>query len=306
MQGGEDGGSGKDYAAMFNGFFKSARLASTYKPVLAAALVDVSEGGAGGGRQAWKRWTRREGDAIRVDLNLVAALFAKFYWDVTAGMDPRHTPPRMADPDNPGEDIVIVRLIKEEVEKRKRRRACRDMIDADEDIAGAFGRVGDRGRRALAGDDPPTLEELASDEMAGFRKRVIDEAIKPEALVHLPTDMDIYEACSGEDGIMLDAEAAAHMARNAVTIRTALSHMITRHLEDYNPSARHLATMVDLNAEYGAKIGRVRKQEASVAPTQDDSSRHHTVSRDDISPIYTMSLDLAAGLAKLMARPRAG
>lgn len=301
---GDKGGGTKDYAAMFNRFFKSAKLASTYKPFLAAALVDVSEGGGGGrARQAWEKWTRREGDGMRVDLDLVAALVARHYWDVTAGMDPRHTPPRMASPDNPDEDIGIIGLIKEEAEKRKRMRACREIAGADVDAAGALGASRGRGRRSFAGDGPPTLEELASDEMAGFRKKVI-KVIKREALVHLPTDMDLYEACDGGAAIALDAGAAAHMRRNAATIRTALGHMIARHLEDNNPSARHLATMVDLNAGYGARIKRVRKQEASAAPVRGDPDQPLVVSQDDISPLYTMSLDLAAGLAKL-SRPRA-
>ena len=296
MQGGEEGA--KDYAAMFNRFFKSAKMSSTYKPFLAAALVDVIEGSSGRAGRAWREWMRREGDGMRVDLNLVAALVARLYWDVTAGMDPRHTPPRMVNPDNPDEDIAIIGLIKEEAEKRKRRRACREIAGADGDIAGALGASRGRDRRAFAGDGPPTLEELASDEMAGFRKKVI-KVIKREALVHLPTDMDLYKACDGEDAIMLDAGAAAHMKRNAATIRTALGHMIARHLEDNNPSARHLATMVDLNARYGARIKRVKRQEAGATPARVDPSPPLAVSQDDISPLYTMSLDLAAGLAKL-------
>ena len=306
MQDGEDGG-GKDYAAMFNGFFKSARLASTYKPVLAAALVDVSEGGSGRAQQAWIKWTRREGGAIRVDLNLVAALFARFYWDMAAGMNPRHTPPRMADPDDPNKDVDITGLIRDEVEKRRRIEAFRDMSDADDDLAGTAKESSDRDRRSLAGGKPPTLGELISDEVAEFRKKVIDEAIKPEALKHLLTDLGgLYTICRGEDAIMLDAGAAAHMGRNATTIKAALSHMIAKHLEETNPSARHLATMVDLNAEYGAKIVKVEKQDANASRPRDDASPPYAISRDDISPLYTTTQGLAADLARLMARPKAG
>lgn len=295
MQGGKEGGS--DYAAMFNRFFGDARLSSTYKPVLVAALVDISDEGTGARLLARGEWARREGDRIRVDLNLVAALFARFYWDMAAGLGLRHMSPRMADPDDPDRDVAIGDPIKEELEKEKRREAYRDMADADGDLAGGGAEEPrDRGRRAPAGDKPPTLKELASDGMAGFRKRVIDDAIKPEALRHLLTDMEgIYTICRGEDAILLDAGAAAHMERNAATIRAALGHMIVKHLEATNPSARHLATMADLSSEYAAKIKRVRKQEASAAA--------QAPQRDDISPLYTMSLDLAAGLARL-SKPR--
>ena len=297
MQDGEDGGA-KDYAAMFNRFFRDARLSSTYKPVLVAALVDISGGGAGAPLPSRREWARREGDRIRVDLNLVAALFARFYWDMAAGLGSRHMPPRMADPDDPDKDVVIARLIKEELEKEKRRKAYMDMSDADGDLAGGEAEEPrSRGRRSRAGGSPPTLKELASDGMAGFRKKVIDDAIKPEALRHLLTDMgDLYTICRGEDAILLDAGAAAHMERNAATIRAALGHMIVRRLEATNPSARHLATMADLSSEYAAKIARVRKQEAGEEAPQ-------APQQDDISPLYTMSLDLAAGLARL-SKPR--
>lgn len=287
-----DKGQKVDYTGMFNAFFKEARLSSTYKPVLVAALVDVSEGEDGvAGQMARRQWTRRGEHGIRVDLNLLAALFARFYWDVAAGLGPRHMAPRMADPDDPDRDVVITRLIRDEVGKRKRMEAYRDMVEADEDLEGESKESRCRGKRP-ASDRPPALDELASDEMAGFRKKVIDEAIKPEALKHLLTDMEgIYTICRGESAIVLDAGAAAHMKRNAVTIRAALSHMIARRLEETNPSARHLATMADLNAEYGAKIERVKKQEASAAP------RHPR--QDDIGPLYTISLDLTAGLARL-------
>ena len=300
----------RDYADMFNKFFKSAKLSSTYKPVLVAALVDVSdEGGGGVGRKARKKWTRREGVRIRVDLNAVAVPFAKFYWDMTASLYPRHMPPRMADPDDPDKDVAIVRLIEEEVEARKKRArgkgVRRNAGGAGKNPAGAPGESRRRGKRAPDGNAPPTLSELASDKMAGFRKKVIDESITPEVLEHLLTDMKgLYEICDGKDAIMLDGEAAAHMGRNAVTIRAALGHMITRHLEENNPSARHLATMANLNERYRAKINRVNKQEANAVPPRDDIVPLYTISRDDIVPLYTISRNLADGLGRL-AGPKA-
>ena len=286
-----------DYAGMFSRFFKEARLSSTYKPVLAAALVDISDGVGREGQLARREWIRLEEGSIRVDLNLVAALLARFYWEMAAGMGLRHTPLRMADPDNPDNDVVILRLIRDELEKRKRRDAYRDMADADDDLAGEAKEPRDHGRFSFVDDKPPTIEELASEEMAEFRKKVIDYAIKPEALKHLLTDMEgVYAIFRGEDAIMLDVEAAAHMRRNAATIRAALAHMIARHLEAINPSARHLATMADLNAEYDARIGRVRKQEASAASQQEQQQQQQ---QDDIGSLYTISLDLATGLARL-------
>lgn len=226
-----------DYTGMFNAFFKNAVLASTYKPYFVAALVDVSVGGVGEAqRHAWNKWTCREGGRIRVDLNLVAALFARLYWDITASMDPKHTPPRMADPDNYDRDISIVRLIKAEVEKRKREETAHGTAaNIGKDLAGAPEEPSDRGGHASVSGAPPPLDELVSDGMAEFRKKVIAMSIKPEVLRHLPMDMrGLYEICGSKDAIVFNAEAITYMRRNDVAIRAALGRMIARCLEKNN------------------------------------------------------------------------
>lgn len=275
---GESGDAHGRYADIFNGFFKRPRMASTYKPVFLAALVDIASRRRGGPLDA-KKWLADEGGRVRVDLELVAVPFAKYYWDMAAGLNPRHTPARMADPDNPGKDISIVGLIREEMARIKEEEACREREGA--------ARGQKRGGPAVG--MPPTLDQLASDEMAKFRGRVVARSIKREVLVHLRNDkFGLYRAERGRNSIVLDAEAMAYMRRNAVALKTALSDLVAKHLEANNPAMRHIATMVDLNKKYEGKIRKAVKLEGmAMAP------------RDDLGPLYTMSLDLAAGLARL-------
>ena len=271
---------------MFNNFFKKPNMASTYKPVFLAALVDIASRRRGGPLDA-NKWISTEGGRICVDLELVAVPFAKYYWDMAASFKPRHTPARMADPGNPRRDINIVGLIRDEIKRMKEEEACRERTGA-----GAAKAARGRKRRAApspAGGEPPTLRELASDDMAGFRGKVVARSIRREVLPSLRKDrFGLYKPGRGKDCIVLDEEAMEYMRRNAVALKTALSELVVRHLEANNPAARHVATMVNLNKEYKAKINATIRMEGRAL-----------AQRDDLGPLYTMSLDLAAGLAHL-------
>ena len=262
---------------MFNRFFKRPRMAGTYKPVLLAALVDIAAREEGGPLDAG-RWLSTEGGRVRVDLELVAIPFAKYYWDMAAAFDPKHLPARMADPDNPDKDINIVELIHDEIARVKEEEACRERAGA----GAARGR-----RRGAPGGAPPTLEELASDEMAGFRGRVVEKSIRPEVLPSLRR-FGLYEVGRGKDSVVLDEEAVEYMRRNAVMLKAALSDLVSRHLEDNNPRARHVATMVNLNKWHKGKAKKAAELKGrAMAP------------RGDLGPLYAMSLDVTAGLARL-------
>lgn len=282
----DDGDPCERYADMFDGFFRNPDMASTYKPVLLAALVDIAARKGGGPLDAGK-WISSGGGRVHVDLELAAVPFAKYYWDMIAGFGPRHTPVRMADPDDPGKDINIVGLINDEVARMKEEEAREKGTGAGKDAAGkARSR---RGMDAPASDKPPTLAQLASDKMAGFRRRVVAKSIKPVVLGKLRKgEFNLYEIERGGNGIVLGEEAMAYMKRNAVALKTALGELVTRHLEANNPSARHVATMVNMNEEYASKIKKVINLE-----------RKAMAQRDDLGPLYAMSMDLAAGLACL-------
>lgn len=314
---GSDGSDGR-YADMFNAFFKKPDMVGTYKPVFLAGLVDIAARKAGGALDVGE-WVSSDDDGrVRVDLNLAAVPFAKFYWDMLAGFGPRHTPVRMADDKSRSRDVVnIVKVINAEVARRKIEELRTAAPSGGWNAAGAKGSR-NKGGSAAIGGKPPTLEELASDGMAGFRESVIRESIKPQVVRHLAYNMlgrrrskdrqeagapskrrtskakfGLYEYRSRENCIVLDAGAVEYMRCNEFTLRAALGELIDRHLEKNNPAARHIATMVNLNRACEAKSKEVEKLACAVVPSQ-----------DDIDPLLGISLDLAAGLASL-SRARA-
>ena len=275
------------YADMFNKFFKKPGMISTYKPVFLAALVDIAAREEGGPLDAG-RWLSTEGGRVRVDLELVAVPFAKYYWDMAAAFDPRHLPARMADPDNPDKDINIVGLIHDEIVRMK------EEALGKRSVASKAARGRRRGASTSAADGaPPTLKELASDRMAGFRGRVVEKSIRPEVLDHLLKDeFNLYEVGRGKDSIVLDKEAVEYMKRNAATLKAALSDLVARHLEGNNPSVLHVATMVDLSRWYEDKAEKAAALKARAMPP-----------RDDLGPVYAKLLDVTADMSRLY-RPR--
>ena len=98
---------------------------------------------------------------MRIDLDLVAVPFAGFYWDKVAAFNPRHTPARMADPDDPGRDIAIVGLINDEIARMKEEEARRGFggVGAGQEVSGAGRR---RGGGTRASDRPPPPRRHAS------------------------------------------------------------------------------------------------------------------------------------------------
>ena len=271
---------------MFDGFFRKPNMAGTYKPVLLAALVDIAARKSGGPLDAGG-WISGGDGRVRVDLELVAVPFAKYYWDMVAGFGPRHTPVRMADPDDPGRDANIVGLIRDEVARRKEEAACRERAGAAGAAGAGRGWKRSASSSATADGAPPTLEELASDEMVGFRDRVVEKSIKPEVLPSL-LKLGLYEAGRGKGSIVLDEEAAGYMRRNAATLKVALSDLVARHLEDNNPSTLHVATMVNLSKWYEDKAEKAANLKGRAMPP-----------RDDLGPLYTKLLDVTAGLGRM-------
>lgn len=285
--------------------------------MLASALVDAG-GWEDDDRLVGRQWIRAEDDGrVGVGLDFVAVRFAKFYWDMVAGFDARHMPERMADPDDPARDTLnVVKAINDEIEAWKRAEIQRAAASANPDPEAVSRAAAEAARLVSAGFKPPTLERLASDGMAPFRRRVVAKAIKPEVLRHLHDDMpELYDIVHGGDRIVLDRDAVEYMKRYRATLRRALSHLIVQHLEKVNPSMRHIAAKTRLGAPYEDKLKDVMKLEgkAMVQKTDIDRSIHVDEvervlrARDmeqkmDIDRLCSISSDLTAGLERLAAQ----
>lgn len=280
------------YVRAFDRFFAGPRMSSTYKPVLAGALVDAGLWGEDDGLVG-RQWIRGEGDGrVSVGLDFVAIRFAKFYWDMVVGFAARHTPERMADPNDPKKDTLnIVKVISAEIKEREKDEISRAAMAAGTDPEDVSRAAADAAMRVRAGGKPPTLEELASGEMAPFRQKVIARAIKPEVLDHLHESMpELYENVPGENRVVLDRGAILYMRRSRATLMAALSYMIARHLEEVNPSMRHVATKIRPDLSYEGRFEKVSALEA-----------RSLEQRADVESLYRISSDLTAGLERMAA-----
>lgn len=267
-------------------------MSSTYKPVFVGALVDAGRWEEDD-RLVGRQWIREEADGcIGVGLDFVAARFAKFYWDMAAGFGARHAAERMADADDPARDVLnIVKVINEEIERRERDEMRGAAMPAGADPRDAAVAAAGAARRARAASGPPTLAELASDEMAPFRQRVVARAIKPEVLHHMLKSMPgLYEYARGADRIVLDREAVRYMGLAGAALKAGLCHMIAVHLEEVNPSMRHAASKTRPDVPYEERLKKVMRLEARAME-----------SRADVESLCRISSDLTAGLEKLAA-----
>ncbi|ABK77049.1 hypothetical protein CENSYa_0414 [Cenarchaeum symbiosum A] len=198
------------YAKMYDSFLSSGKMVGTYKAVLLRSLADLglySEPCLVG-----RRWIGHRDGRIMLNLDFVAARFAKYYWDMHAGFGLRHTPHRS--------------------------RGGRE--DADTIIS-----LIDNEQAGRADQNPPELAELASDKMEGFRCKVARLCVARHAIDAVLTDMPgLYEKV-GKEYIELEPGLVAFLREHRTLIRKSLNCILAQHLERINPEARHIATKID-------------------------------------------------------------
>ena len=73
----------------------------------------------------------------------------------------------------------------------------------------------------------PTMNSLA-EEFSSLRQEVIKNSIKPEVLIHLDRQRDLYERVLHEDYIIVDYIIVHFFARYKAILIAALNFMITR------------------------------------------------------------------------------
>lgn len=248
------------YLRMFNEFFAGASMTSTYKVAFLRALADIGEhgssrlvgeewighlggscraGGAGGQRHG-RRYRRR---TMVVDLEFVAARFAKFYWDMEVGFGLLHIAPGNYTKRRPRR-LRMAELVRQEAEAYRP----------------------DRG----AGEpDPcvpvPRLDELASGRFDGLRKRTV-AVLRRDVLDAVLHDMpDLYEVDPGRRHILLDPDVVVFMREYGPTLKRALNHKLAVLLERLNPEARHIATKTD-EAPVAERVAAVEHLAKSLPP----------------------------------------
>jgi 5-methylcytosine-specific restriction endonuclease McrA len=85
-------------------------------------------------------------------------------------------------------------------------------------------------------NDPktPSLKSLASDDFSTLRKEVIRNSIKPEVLIHLDKQKDLYERIPQEDYIIVAYSIVPFLKKYRAILIAATNYMITRYLEKIN------------------------------------------------------------------------
>lgn len=195
------------YNAMFNRFFNSVRMSSTYKPVFLKALLDVGDlyhkpktrivGGD---------WLNCKNDRLFVKLDFIAVRFAQYYWILTHKFKLRQS-------QDPG-DANILKTISDARDSNK---------------------------------NPPTLKALSHERMSEFRATVIRESINREVLVHLKKDMpDLYKKESSTE-ISLDKRIVKYAHENKKALEYGLNYVIATYLEKINPNTPNVAKKVGHN-----------------------------------------------------------
>ncbi len=247
------------FSVMFNNFLKKGSMASTYKIVFLRSLTDIGKYGDDDGLVG-KDWIENEGDKIKITLDFVAARLAKYYWDMDIAFGMRHTPKKMVDASNPDADIKIVKIIRDERAKIIKENMICTIRDMTSEVIESNERIR-RVMESLSRDKPPTLEHLASEKMAEFRKEVIKSAMR-EVLEHLPKDMpNLYTKVKAQNCILVDPSIIGFMKNYAPMIKKALNYALAIQLEKNNPDARYIATKIDEEKGMDERIEIVRRLE---------------------------------------------
>jgi 5-methylcytosine-specific restriction endonuclease McrA len=78
------------------------------------------------------------------------------------------------------------------------------------------------------------MNSLAGEEFSPLRNEVIKNSIRPEVLIHLDKQRDLYERVLHEDYIIVDPSLLQFFARYREILIAALNFIITRYLEKIN------------------------------------------------------------------------
>lgn len=249
-----------DYAAfmkMFNSFFETATMVGTYKAVFLKSLADI--GDYGKKDLVGNEWICPQDGKIHLDLNFIAARFAKYYWDMEIAFGMRHIPMGMASRTSPKDDVAMIKLVREEAAEISRAKIIKTIEAMGHDTLNEPDSVRLRIQEQIATQKPPTLPQLASSDMREFRENVIKKGIKPEVLKNLLKNMpDLYERVRGKNYIKLDRRIIEFMEMSSPAIKKALNYMLAEHLEKNNPDARYIAIKINSEKEFDGRQETVK------------------------------------------------
>lgn len=147
-------------------FANENRMASTYKPVFVRSLLDIGKL-HDGGRAVGDRWVKVSDQEVEVDLNFIAARFAKYYWDMEYSFRLRQSQDR--------QDANIARIIRAIHDPKKKPPTLRSLASR-----GMEGLRKDVIRRSLK---PEVLVHLKTDMGGLYEKRGPDTIVLDRGVI---------------------------------------------------------------------------------------------------------------------------
>ena len=194
---------------MFNKFFKSGKMFSTYKCVLLYALTEVSRYVGNGLNK--NEWITRNEDTVTVNLNFLAARFIKYYWDVSY-LDINHTTPKSRNQYTTTEINILELIHKEQIAHQKN----------------------------------PDLRRLEKKDMERFRNKIIQKSIQPEVLAALQKDFnDVYEPIPHGNYLELNGKFVEFVKYNIDDIQNKIKIKLRQHLEKINSNEELYDSPID-------------------------------------------------------------
>ena len=95
------------------------------------------------------------------------------------------------------------------------------------------------------GTKPPTMDDLAMDDMDYFRKLVIRTSIRPQVLTHLLTNMDgLYEKVDSTT-ISLDDDIIEFLYTHRILLRNGINNVLGKYLEKLNHMTPQISNKID-------------------------------------------------------------
>ena len=182
------------YLSRFNSFFNNEKLSSTYKPVFLKSLLDISD----------------------YDDTIGSRLIIGHQWIEKNGEQLRIDLKFIA--------IRYIRYYWEFLFKFKIKQSHSPL---DANINTILGKVDYEPKT-------PSLEMLASDGFQGLRKEVINRSIKPEVLIHLDPNSDLYKRNERSYSITIDKSLIDFFKFHRGILLSAFNFTITRYLEKIN------------------------------------------------------------------------
>ena len=221
----------EDFSEMFSTFFNnSSRMASTYKPVFLRALLDIGD----------LVDSKKDKEIIgekwlekKDDRLLIDLNFIAIRF-VKFYWDMEYSFHLRQSQDL--QDANIIRIIREKHDPRKK---------------------------------PPTIKELASEDMTEFRKTVITKSMRREVIVHLKTDMDNLYQKINSNTLSVDLDLIDFLHIHKTTLKFGLNYVISKYLEKINHNIPRITTKVEcdldrpsrttLNKETQLKMEKLQK-----------------------------------------------